>query len=374
MTDAVTRPNLLSFGELKRLLSRAYADFNEDQAPRLGAALAYYTALSLAPLLILLIAVAGLVFGKEAAQGQLFGEIRSMVGIDGAKAIEEMVQNAAKPASGIIASLIGLVTLLFGASSVASELRISLNTIWDRPQDPNEGITAMVKQRSYALAVVLGCGFLLLVSLAVSSVVAAAGKVATGWLPFSEPVLSILNIVISVAVITVVFAFLFKYLPDVTIEWRDVLLGALVTAVLFTIGKFLIGMYLGKASFGSTYGAAGSLVIVLVWVYYSAQIFFFGAEFTQVYACEHGSNPLCERRDRQMQGQAKNTSKALKMPPPIGGKTSDKPAPAAYAQEAAQGNATLNVSPEPAGKAVGWLGMLLGAVLAGSKVRGGLKK
>jgi hypothetical protein len=133
-------------------------------------------------------------------------------------------------------------------------------------------------------------------------------------------------------------------------------------------------MYLGKASFGSTYGAAGSLVIVLVWVYYSAQIFFFGAEFTQVYACEHGSNPLCERRDRQMQGQAKNTSKALKMPPPIGGKTSDKRAPAAYAQEAAQGNATLNVSPEPAGKAVGWLGMLLGAVLAGSKVRGGLKK
>jgi membrane protein len=368
MAEAVSRPNVWTFNELKRLVTRAYADFNEDQAPRLGAALAYYTALSLAPLLILLIAIAGLVFGEEAAQGRLFGEIRNMVGTDGAKAIEEMVQNAAKPTSGIVASLIGFVTLLFGASSVASELRLSLNAIWEQPQDPNEGIAAMVKQRSYALVVVLGCGFLLLVSLVVSSFVAAAGKFATGWMPFSEPVLSFLNMVVSIAVITLVFAFLFKYLPDVNIQWRDVLFGAAVTAVLFTIGKFLIGMYLGKASFGSTYGAAGSLVIVLVWVYYSAQIFFFGAELTQVYACEHGSDPLCTRRDRQAQGQAKNTTKAT--PPP---KEANKPA-AAYARDTAAGNAMLGVSPEPAGKAVGWLGMVLGAVLAGSKVRGGLKK
>src|SRR5687768_1364335 len=186
MAEAVSRPNVWTFNELKRLVTRAYADFNEDQAPRLGAALAYYTALSLAPLLILLIAIAGLVFGEEAAQGRLFGEIRNMVGTDGAKAIEEMVQNAAKPTSGIVASLIGFVTLLFGASSVASELRLSLNAIWEQPQDPNEGIAAMVKQRSYALVVVLGCGFLLLVSLVVSSFVAAAGKFATGWMPFSE--------------------------------------------------------------------------------------------------------------------------------------------------------------------------------------------
>jgi membrane protein len=161
MTDATTPPSLWTFKQLKQLFVRSYNEFNEDQVPRLGAALAYYTALSLAPLLILLIAVAGLVVGAEAARGQLFGEIRNMVGSDAAKAIEEIVQNAAKPASGIVASIIGLVTLVFGASSVASELRISLNTIWDQPQDPNEGIKEVVTQRSYALGVVLGCGFLL---------------------------------------------------------------------------------------------------------------------------------------------------------------------------------------------------------------------
>jgi membrane protein len=373
MSAAVAQSNLWTFSGLKRLFSRSYSDFNEDQAPRLGAALAYYTALSLAPLLILLIAIAGFVLGKEAAQGQLFEEIRNMVGADGAKAIEDMVQNASKPASGIVASIIGLGTLVFGASSVASELRTSLNTIWDQPQDPNEGIKEMVTQRSYALVVVLGCGFLLVVSLAISSIVAGAGKVATGWLPFSEPVLHALNLLISIAVITVVFAFLFKYLPDVNVQWRDVMLGAAVTAVLFTIGKFLIGMYLGKAGFGSTYGAAGSLVIVLVWVYYSAQIFFFGAEFTQVYACEHGSDPLCSRRPRrQTKSEAQHSSKALKIPPT----NAEKPGPAAdaYARNAASGNAMIDISAEPAGKTVGWLSTILGVLLAGSKVRGVLKK
>jgi membrane protein len=374
MTGAIARPNLWTYTELKRLLSRSYAEFNEDQAPRLGAALAYYTALSLAPLLILLIALAGMVLGKEAAEGQLFNEIRSMVGVDGANAIQEMVQNAARPASGIIASLIGLVMLAFGASSVASELRTSLNTIWDQPQDPDAGIKEIVKERSYALVVVLGCGFLLVVSLVASSVIAAAGKFATAWLPFSEPVLFVLNMAISIAILTLVFAFLFKYLPDVSVQWRDVLLGAAVTAVLFTIGKFLIGIYLGKASFGSTYGAAGSLVIVLVWVYYSAQIFFFGAEFTQVYACEHGSNNECGRQDREVDTQAKDAGSALKTPI-----TKDKPSATsvglhAYGRDAVAGNTLLNVSPEPAGKIVGWFGALLGAVLAGSKLRGGLKK
>jgi membrane protein len=357
MTDAVTRRNAWSFTELKRLFSHSYSDFNKDQAPRLGAALAYYTALSLAPLLILLIAVAGLVFGKEAAQGQLFSEIRNMMGSDGAKAIEEMVANAAKPASGVVASLIGLAMLVFGASSVASELRASLNTIWNQPQDPNAGIKELVKERSYALVVVLGCGFLLLVSLAISSLVAGAGKVATGWLPFSETVLHVLNMTISVAVISLVFAFLFKYLPDVKIEWRDVMLGAVVTAILFTLGKFLIGMYLGKASFSSTYGAAGSLVIVLVWVYYSAQIFFFGAEFTQVYACEHGSDPLCSRRERESTAQA--GGKAFPPPPPS--RKAAEPIHE-YARDAA-GNTMMN-----------WFGIVLGSLLAGTKAAKTLKK
>ena len=365
MAATAAERNPWTFAELKQISLRAWNDFWEDQAPRLGAALAYYTTLSLAPLLMLLIALAGLLFGREAAQGQLFSEINNMVGPEGAKAIEEIVQNASKPSSGIVASIIGLLTLVFGASSVASELRTSLNTIWDQPQDPNSGIKEMVTERSYSLAVVLGCGFLLLVSLVVSSFVAGAGKWLTGFLPLPEVLLHLLNILLSVAVLTGVFAVMFKYLPDVDVQWRDVLLGAAVTAVLFTIGKFLIGLYLGKASFGSTYGAAGSLVIVLVWVYYSSQILFLGAEFTQVFACEHGSDPLCSRRDRQAAGQAKQATRPLAMPKP----RAPRPEPAsALAQDAAAGNTMMQVAPEPAGKAVGITGMILGTVLAGAKV------
>jgi membrane protein len=287
----------ITVSQTKDLLLKTWNEFNEDQAPRLGAALAYYTVLSLAPLLILLLAIAGLVLGKEAAQGQLFGQINSMVGAEGAKAIEAMVASASKPSSGVIASVIGFLTLIFGASSVAGELKASLNTVWDH-SDSEAGLVSIVKDRSKALGVVLAGGFLLLVSLVVSSMIAAAGTYVSGVLPLPEVVLQALNFVVSLAVIAGVFAVLFKYLPDVKIEWHDVAIGAVFTAILFGIGKFLIGMYLGKASFGSTYGAAGSLVIVLVWVYYSAQIFFFGAEFTQVYAREIGSDPLQKRRRR----------------------------------------------------------------------------
>ncbi len=282
---------LHSFSALGRLFVKTYCEWNEDQAPRLGAALAYYTVLSLAPLLILMIATAGLVFGRDAAQGQLFGEIRGMVGTAGAAAIEQMVQNAAKPGQGIVASLFGFATLLFGASSVTAELRNALNVIWDQRPDPNSGIKNVVKERSWALFIVLGCGFLLVVSLLISSALAAAGKYMSGLLPVPPGVMEVFNSLLSLVVLTGVFAVLFKYLPDARITWRDVFLGAAFTAALFTFGKLLIGLYLGKAGFGSTYGAAGSLVIVLVWVYYSAQIFFFGAEFTQVYAQRHGSNP-----------------------------------------------------------------------------------
>ena len=241
-----------------------------------------------------------MIFGKEAAQGELFGQINNMVGSEGGKAIQEMIGNASKPASGAIASIIGFLMLIFGASSVASELKTTVNLIWDLPADSG-GVKEIIKQRSKALGVVLGCGFLLLVSLAISSAVAAAGKFVTSMLPMPEAVLHVFGILLSLVVITGVFAVLLKYLPDVELEWRDVLTGALFTSILFTIGNFLIGMYLGKASFGSTYGAAGSLVIVLVWVYYSSQIFFFGAEFTQVYSNEHGSRPLLRAQQQQKQ-------------------------------------------------------------------------
>jgi membrane protein len=282
---------MVTVARIKDILLKSWKEFNDDQAPRLGAALAYYTLLSLAPLLILLIAVAGLVFGKQAAQGQLLNEINNMVGTQGGQAIQEMIKSASKPSSGIIASIIGFLTLIFGASSVAGELKASVNVIWDLPVKSGN-VKYMIKQRSMALAVVLGCGFLLLVSLVVSSAISAAGKFVADMLPMPEFVLQVLGFVLSLAVITGVFAVLLKYLPDVHVEWRDVLAGAAFTALLFTIGEYLIGMYLGKAGFASTYGAAGSLVIVLVWVYYSSQIFFFGAEFTQVYSKDYGSQPL----------------------------------------------------------------------------------
>jgi membrane protein len=281
--------------QAKDLLVKSWSEFNKDQAPRLGAALAYYTVLSLAPLLILLIALAALLFGKEAATGQLVSQIQGMVGKEGAEAIQQMIAGASKPTSGIVASIIGFLTLLFGASSVAGELKAALNIIWDRPPESGDGVVGMVTQRSKALGVVLAGGFLLLVSLTVSSLVAAAGAFFTDILPIPEFIMHAALFVLSLLVIAAVFAVLFKYLPDVNVQWHDVFIGAIFTSFLFTIGKFAIGMYLGKASLGSTYGAAGSLVIVLVWVYYSAQIFFFGAEFTQVYAEEYGSDPAKTR-------------------------------------------------------------------------------
>jgi membrane protein len=281
--------------ELKRLLTLTWQEWNDDEAPRLGAALSYYTVFSLAPLLLLLISVAGLVFGEQAAKGQLMSEIQGMVGSEGAGAIESMLENANKPGAGIFASVLGFVTLLFGASTVARELKTSLNLIWKRRATGAGGMAAMVKERTTALGVVLACGFLLMISLVASSVVAALGRFLTSALPLPEATLQLLTFGFTLIVNTGVFALLFKLLPDVRTMWRDVLPGAALTALLFALGTFLIGIYIGKAGFSSTFGAAGSLVIVLAWVYYSSQIFFFGAEFIQVYAREVGSDPLKTR-------------------------------------------------------------------------------
>jgi membrane protein len=343
----------VNFAELKSLFSQTWKEWNDDQAPRLGAALAYYTVLSLAPLLLLLIAAAGLILGQEAAQGQLMAQIRDLVGKEGGEAIQTMVQNASKPGSGILASIIGFAVLLFGASTVASELKASLDQVWNKKPSDDSGIKELVTQRSYALVVVMGCGFLLLVSLAVSSAIAAAGTFVSGVLPLPEIVLQVLNLILGMLVITGVFAVMFKYLPEANIQWGDVLLGALFTSVLFSVGKLLIGLYLGKASFGSTYGAAGSLVIVLVWVYYSSQILFFGAEFTQVYAKSHGSDPL-KRRDRKS-GKRPVTTGA----PELGRMT-------------AHGNAGLQSEPDE--KAAGMFGSLVGSALAVSRIVRGFRR
>jgi membrane protein len=348
----------MTFAQSKLLATRSYAEFNRDQCPRLGAALAYYTALSIAPLLILLIAVVGLVFGKEAASGQLYWQINDMVGPDGAKAIQGIVDNASKPTSGVFATLIGFATLVFGASSVAAELKASMNAIWNVPV-LDEGIKDLVKYRSSALMVVLGCGFLLVVSLAASSFLAAGGKYLAGFLPFSEIVLQVFTFVLSLAVITGVFAVLYRFLPDVHLAWGDVLLGAAITALLFTIGKSLISIYLGKAGVASTYGAAGSVIVVLVWVYYSAQIFFLGAEFTQVYSEEFGSDPQKKRESRVTGAHPK----VQPVPKPV----------QAPVQRYAAEQAGLS-RPRQNHGVLGAMGTVVGSLLAFASVRKGLKK
>lgn len=271
------------------LLKETYQEFNEDKVPRLGAALAYYMLFSLAPLLVLVIAIAGMAFGEEAARGQIVGAIGGLVGQQGAEAIQAMIQGASHPASGILATIIGLVTLLLGASGVFGELQDALNTIWEVTEKPGQGIVHLIRERFFSFSLVVGTGFLLLVSMVITAALQAFGKILAGFIPGGDLFLQILNFVISFAVTTLLFALLYKVVPDAEIAWRDVWIGALVTAVLFSIGRIAIGLYLGRSATASTYGAAGSLVIVVLWIYYSAQILFFGAEFTQVYANRFGS-------------------------------------------------------------------------------------
>lgn len=274
---------------LWKLLKETAAEWSEDQAPRLGAALAYYAIFSLAPLLIIAVAISGLIFGRDAATGQIVGQIQGLVGQDAATTIQAMIEESNEPAANIIASIIGIVVLLFGASGVFGELKHSLNAIWDIEPKPKRGLFAAIKDKFFSFGMVLGTGFLLLISLVVSAGLAATGQIVTGLMPGWDVISQIINFVISLAVITGLFALLFKYIPEAKIAWADVWIGAALTALLFTIGKALIGLYIGYSSLSSTYGAAASLVVILLWVYYSAQILFFGAEFTQVYANTYGS-------------------------------------------------------------------------------------
>jgi membrane protein len=271
------------------MLKQTFTDWSNDKVPRLGAALAYYTVFSIVPLLVIIIAIIGLVFGQEAAQGYIIEQIAGLVGEQSANAIKDMLERANQPSTGIVATVVAIVTLLFGASGLFGQLQDALNSIWGVEPKPDRGIWGMIQDRFLSFMAVLGTAFLLLVSLVLSAGLSAFGKWFGGWLPAPEFVLQALNFVISFGVITVLFAMMFKLLPDARIAWNDVWVGAAITALLFTIGKLLIGLYLGKSDVGSAYGAAGSLVILLVWVYYSAQILLFGAEFTQVYANTSGA-------------------------------------------------------------------------------------
>lgn len=267
------------------VLKQTGTSWSQDKVPRLAAALAFYTILSVAPLLVVVLAVAGLVFGREAVAGRVEDQLRGLVGNQGGEALQAMIASAEGPGSGV-AMVVGVVMLLLGASGVFAELQDSLNTIWEVAPKPGRGVLGVVRDRFLSLAMVFGVGFLLLVSLVLSAALAALTKVA--GLESAGAVGQVLNVAVSLAVVTGLFAMMFKLLPDARIAWRDVWVGALVTAVLFTVGKLLIGLYLGRAGLGSAYGAAGSLVVFVVWAYYSGQILFLGAEFTKAYANQFG--------------------------------------------------------------------------------------
>jgi membrane protein len=273
-----------------RLVKAAASSWSDDYAPSMGAALSYYTVFSMAPLLLIVIAIAGLVFGADAARGEIFGQLRGLMGVDAAKAVEGILVSVSKPSEGITATVIGFAVLLVGATSVFGELQNALDRIWRAPaRNKTSSVWSLVRARLLSLGMILGIAFLLMVSLVLGAVMSALGKWWGGWFGDWEVVAQIANLIIGYVLTTGVFAMIYKLMPRVHVRWHDVWLGALVTALLFTIGKFLIGLYIGKSSVASGFGAAGSLVIVLVWVYYSAQIFLMGAEFTWVYARTFGS-------------------------------------------------------------------------------------
>lgn len=280
--------------DIQSILADSFEEWSKHNAPRLGAALGFYTLLCMAPLLLVLVSVVGLVFGHQAAEAGIVQQVESLVGAQGAKAVQSLLEGSQNTAHGIIATAFGVLTLFFGASGVLIELRDALNTIWDVPTPDLSGLkklSSFVKERLFSFALVLAIGFLLVVSLAVSAWIAALGAFSASILPAHEVILHILNLIISFSVITGLFSAIYKFVPDVRIEWEDVILGGAVTSLLFSVGKLALGIYLGKATFASTYGAAASIVVLIVWVYYSAQIFFLGAEFTKIFADCYRSQP-----------------------------------------------------------------------------------
>jgi membrane protein len=262
----------------------------DDFAPSMGAAISYYTLFSLAPLLVLVIAIAGLVVGTEAVQGQIANQLTSLMGRDTAETIQSMVESAWVSGNGIWAGALSIAVLLVGATTVFAELQSALDRIWHVPQSKKpSGLWGILRARLFSFGLILCLAFLLMVSLAVSAGLAAFGTYLGGLLPGQEALLRALNLAVSLAVTTALFAVVFKWMPTAKVAWGDVWIGAIVTAILFEVGKLLIGLYLGKSGLANTFAGAGSLVILLAWVYYAAQIFLFGAEFTKVYAFGHGS-------------------------------------------------------------------------------------
>jgi len=299
------------------LLRDAVGAWVDDYASSMGAALAYYTVFSIAPLLLIVISVAGLVFGEQAARGEIMGQLSSLLGKDNAGVVESALQGLNQPRAGLLATLVGLGVLLVGATTVFAELQSAMNRIWRTPAPVPRGVWQLVRSRLLSLGMVLGIGFLLMVSLVVSAGLAALGR---WWGPWFEQVAMLgeaINLVVSLALMAVLFAMIYKWMPRVKLAWRDVWIGAALTALLFTVGKTLIGLYIGRSGVASPFGAAASLVVLLLWVYYSAQIFLLGAEITWVFARRHGS----------LQGRPEAPASQVPVPgtPPVPQKPAPRP-------------------------------------------------
>jgi membrane protein len=276
--------------EVWSFTKQMFSEFADDNVMSRAAALAYYTIFSLAPILIIIIAAAGFFFGREALEGQLFDQLKGLMGAEAAAEIQKMVAGASQSDSGTIATILSVATLIFGATGVFNELKLSLNQIWDLKSKPQNGMWALVRDRLLSFSVVLSLGFVLLVALVINAGVAILGDYISSLMPgIGEVALQVFTFVVSVGATSLVFAVIFKLLPDVNIKYADVWKGALFTAILFAVGKILIGIYIGQSDIGDTYGAAGSLIVILLWVYYSSVILFLGAEFTFVYAQRYGT-------------------------------------------------------------------------------------
>ena len=281
-----------------KLLKSTVLAFVEDEALSRGAAIAFYTVTSIAPILLIVVAVAGLVFGREAAQGAITAQLGGLMGQQTADVLQSAVASAGEKSSGVLATTIGIVTLIATASGVFGEMQSALNAIW-KAKPEGTTVSRLIRARAASLGLVAALGFLLIVSLVVSAGLTAFGNYLDSILPFGKVILSASNTVISVALISVLFAAIYKILPDRHLEWRDVIVGAVVTAILFTIGKSLIGWYIGSSAVASTYGAAGGLIVLLLWVYYSAQIFLLGAEFTKAYSDLRTGKPRATQKSRR---------------------------------------------------------------------------
>jgi membrane protein len=319
---------MMKLQDFKYLITESFHEWSDDKASRLAASLAYYTVFSIPPLLIIILAISGQVF--DDAQSRITAEITGFIGETGGEAIVAILENASKPGTTIVATVVSVITLFLGASGVFGQLQDALNTVWEVQADPHRGFLATIKARFFSFTMVLGVGFLLLVSLIVSAALAGLNEFISGLVPGAIILAGIINFVVSFSIITLLFALIYKVVPDVIIGWQDVWIGALVTAALFTLGKWGVGVYLSRSAPASTYGAAGSLIIILLWVYYSTQILFLGAEFTQVYANRYGSHlkpergavPLTEEA-RQQQGMTRMAENEQKAEPQSTGEVAE---------------------------------------------------